>query len=105
MAGFLVLLSEPMASSLCWKGDEMRREHCKPHLLAWICSDTVFTLAAFLLRWLFAVEYTASSREGERYCPATQGIWGHLQREKRRLCNGAEGREESLSLLGKELFE
>lgn len=49
VAGFLVLLSEPMAASLHWKGDEMRREHCKPHLLAWTCSDTLFTVAVFVL--------------------------------------------------------
>lgn len=105
MAGFIVLLSEPMATSLCWKGDEMCREHCKPHLLAWSCSDTLFTVVVFVLRQLFAVEYTAGSREGEWYCPTTRGIWGDLQREKMRLCNRVERREESLSCLGKELFE
>jgi len=47
---FLVLLSEPVATSLCWKGDEMRREHCKPHLLGWTCSDNLFTVAVFVLQ-------------------------------------------------------
>ncbi|XP_047914771.2 EF-hand calcium-binding domain-containing protein 4A isoform X6 [Anser cygnoides] len=57
MARFLVLLSEATAASLCWKGDAMRGERCKPHLLAWTCSDSLFTVAVSFLRWLFGVEH------------------------------------------------
>lgn len=49
-AGFLVLLSELRATRLCWKGAEMRREQCKPHLLAWTGSDSLFAVAVFLPR-------------------------------------------------------
>lgn len=82
VASFLALLSEAMAASLHWKRDEMGREHCKPHLLAWTCSDTLFTVAVFVLHQFCAAEYTAGPREGKRYCPAAPGIWGHLQREQ-----------------------
>nr|XP_047914771.1 EF-hand calcium-binding domain-containing protein 4A isoform X5 [Anser cygnoides] len=57
MARFLVLLSEATAASLCWKGDAMRGERCKPHLLAWTCSDSLFTVAVSFLCWLFGVEH------------------------------------------------
>uniref|UniRef100_A0A8C3BKJ6 EF-hand domain-containing protein n=1 Tax=Cairina moschata TaxID=8855 RepID=A0A8C3BKJ6_CAIMO len=57
MARFLVLLSQATAASLCWKGDETHGERCRPHLLAWTCSDPLFTVAVSFLPWLFAVEH------------------------------------------------
>ncbi|XP_035183150.1 EF-hand calcium-binding domain-containing protein 4A isoform X2 [Oxyura jamaicensis] len=98
MARFLVLLSEPTAASLCWKGDEMRGERCKPHLLAWTCSDSLFTVAVSFLRWLSGVEYCWW--QGRGTTPSC--FWRYLgtaaRREERRLCNrGKEVQEGSLS--------
>uniref|UniRef100_A0A8B9I858 EF-hand domain-containing protein n=1 Tax=Anser brachyrhynchus TaxID=132585 RepID=A0A8B9I858_9AVES len=94
MARFLVLLSEATAASLCWKGDAMRGERCKPHLLAWTCSDSLFTVAVSFLRWLFGVEHcwlqgrgtTPSCFSSSPICPCPGGKSSEKMENQRGSC-------------------
>lgn len=104
MARFLVLLSQATAASLCWKGDETRGEHCKPHLLAWTCSDPLFTVAVSFLRWLFAVEHCWLQGRGTTPSRCWRYLGTPAGREERRLWKRGERRCRE-PLVGKELLE
>lgn len=105
MARFLVLLSQATAASLCWKGDETHGERCRPHLLAWTCSDPLFTVAVSFLPWLFAVEHCRLQGRGTTPSRCWRYLGTAAGREERRGgCVRGERRCRK-PLLGKELLE